>query len=195
MAFRSFRTLAAAAAALAAAGVHAQATQVTDPGPFRHAGTNTIFPEAVGGFERVRVVRYDDPSGEDVGVSYRATVPEGTVIVTEYVYPVVAAKGAAPAKVCRDEFDGAGAAIKSAVKLGESAPRPRSGIGANLARRADYDLTLPIDGTPTVFASELSVYCYVRGPWFVKYRITRPKSAAGAQAAERFMQASPWPGR
>lgn len=195
MPHRTVRVLAAAAFAFAAAAAHGQANDVTAPGPFRHVGTGTVFPETVAGFRRVRVVRYDDPSGEDVGVSYRATVGDGAVIVSEYVYPVVAAKGAAPAAVCKDEFEGAGAAIKDAVKLGEPGSRPRAGVGANLGRRAEYDLTLTVDGASRVFASELSLYCYVKGPWFVKYRITRAKTGAAAEAAERFMQASPWPGR
>jgi hypothetical protein len=188
------RLVRAFAAALACLGGAAAAqTDVTDPGPFRHVGTGTVFPEAVAGFQRVRIVRYEDPSGEDVGVSYRLTGPDGPVIVTEYVYPVAAQKGAARKAICRDEFDGSGAAIKNAVKLGEPAARSRPGVPASLALRSEYDLTVDIGGKPTVLASELSLYCYVKGPWFVKYRITRPKTPAGSQAAERFMQVSPFP--
>ena len=191
-------TVAAALTAFITAEAAAQFQEVPQAGPFRHIGSNTTFPEQVGPYERGKVFRLDDPAGENVAVGYQGKPAGGPVILMEFVYP---AQGQQPAREsnCQADFDASKAAIDKydgARKLGDSTPPPMAGVPASLSHQASYTFTAQVDGKPVTLRTDVVIYCYVAGKWFVKYRAT---SAAGSDlsvALSQFITAiGPWPGR
>lgn len=51
------------------------------------------------------------------------------------------------------------------------------------------------DGEIRPVRSEVHLYCYVAGDWFVKYRVTAPLAVTAPAAVEAFIRTGPWPGR
>lgn len=191
--------LAALTILIAAADAEAQSHLIEQPGPFRHIGSNTTFPEQFGDFARARTVRYDDPAGEDVSAGYGLAVPGGRIAFTQYVYPAPAA-AAAPTRerLCREEFDGSAAEIAkhdNSHRLGEPAAPTVSGVIAGLSHRANYTFSLDLNGTPATLQSQIVLYCYVGGNWFVKYRASSVPGVDLDGALARFITSGPWPGK
>lgn len=194
------KLLAAAAAlsALIAAEAAAQFQDVTQPGPFRHVGSNTTFPEQAGPYERGKVFRMDDPAGENVAVGYQGQTSVGRVILMEFVYP---AQGQRPARAdnCQADFDASKAAIdkyRDARKLGDSTPPAMAGVPAGLSHQASYTFTAEMDGKPVTLRTDVVIYCYVAGNWFVKYRATSAADSDLNATLGQFITATgPWPGR
>lgn len=183
-----------------AAGAGAQSQVVEQAGPFQHVGTGTLFPETFGDFTRSRIVRYADPAGEDVSVGYDSTVSGKPVSVTEYVYPAPAPTADLSAEtLCREEFDGSAAQIDKhdgSRRTGGPAPAPpMSGIAPTLGHRGSFTFNLDLDGTPATLQSQLVLYCYVGGNWFVKYRASALPGADLDGAVTRFIASGPWPGK
>jgi len=185
---------------LAAASASADPQTIEQSGPFQHVGSKTSFPEQLSIFSRTRIVRYEDPMGEDVSVGYGATVAGGQrVVITEYVYPAPQpAVGQSRQGLCREEFDLSAAEIQkhpNAQKLGETAAPTMAGAVPTNGHRATYTFTQPVDGTPQTIQSQIVVYCYVGGNWFVKYRASSLPGTDLNSALNGFIVAGPWPGK
>jgi hypothetical protein len=173
---------------------------IEQAGPFRHVGSNTSFPEQVSIFSRSRIVRYEDPMGEDISVGYGAGLASGQrVVITEYVYPAPQpAVGQTRQGLCREEFDLSAAEIQkhpNAQKLGEPAAPGMSGSVPTNGYRATFTFTQPVDGTPQTIQSQILLYCYVGGNWFVKYRASSLPGADLSSAVNGFVTIGPWPGK
>ena len=185
-------------ASLVAADASAQKV-VEQTGPFQHVGSGTLFPEQFGEFGRGRIVRYEDPAGEDISVAYGTGSGGGQVVLTEYVYPAPAPPaGVSREELCNAEFDGSAAEIDKhdgSRRLGEPAAPPVGGIAPALARRAKFIFDMESQGTPAMLQSELVLYCYVGGNWFLKYRATSLPGTDLDGALTRFITAGPWPGK
>ena len=191
--------LAAGLIAFAATAAAAQYREITQSGPFRHDGSRTVFPEKVGNYERGRIVRYEDPAGEDVSVGYHARTDSGPIILTEYVYPAPAPSATLTREsACQAEFDVSKAAIEKygdSRKLGEPAAPAVAGIPPRLTHQASYSLSMVINGAPQTLQSDLLLYCYVGGNWFVKYRSSSPPGTDSRSPLSQFVATGPWPGR
>jgi hypothetical protein len=195
---RKMAIFAATLPALFAAEAAAQFQEITQPGPFRHVGSNTTFPEQVGPFERGKVVKFDDPAGENVAVGYEGKTPGGPVLLMEFVYPP---QGERPSREssCQADFDASMAAIDkyaNARKLGESTPPSMAGVPAGLSHQASYTFSAEFAGKPVTLRTDVVIYCYVAANWFVKYRATSPVGTDLRTALDQFITATgPWPGR
>ncbi len=191
--------LAALPILIAATKVGAESQLVVQPGPFRHVGSNTTFPERFGDFARARIVRYDDPAGEDISAGYSFAMPGARIAFTEYIYPAPTPTAELTReRLCRDEFDGSTAEIDkhaNSRRLGEPAAPAVSGVPSGLTHRARYRFTLDVDGKPTTLQSQIVLYCYAGGNWFVKYRASSLPGADLDAALARFITSGPWPGR
>jgi len=173
---------------------------IEQSGPFRHVGSNTSFPEQFGIFTRSRIVRYDDPMGEDISVGYGATVGDDRrVALTEFVYPAPQpAVGQSRQGLCRDEFDLSAAEIQkhpNAQKLGESPAPTMTGAVPTNGYRATYTFSQPINGTQQTVQSQIVIYCYVGGNWFVKYRASALPGTDLNSALNAFITQGPWPAK
>ena len=189
----------AAASACIATGAAAQYQEVKQTGPFRHVGSNTVFPEQVGAYQRGRIVRYDDPAGEDISVGYNVRTDAGPIILTEYVYPAPAPTPTqSRERACQEEFDVSKAAIDKhgdSRKLGEPAAPAMAGVPGALSHQASYTFTMDINGKPATLRSDLVLYCYVGGNWFVKYRASSAPTTDLLTPLGQFITTGPWPGR
>lgn len=194
------RMLAAVPFLVAAADASAAQQTIEQAGPFRHVGSSTNFPEQLNTLSRTRIVRYDDPMGEDVSVGYGGAVAGGQrVVITEYVYPAAQpAVGQSRQGLCREEFDLSAAEIQkhpNAQKLGETAaPSMPDAVPTN-GHRATYTFTQSVDGAPQTIQSQIVVYCYVGGNWFVKYRASSLPGTDLNSALNEFITVGPWPGK
>ena len=184
---------------IAGANAAAQSQLIEQVGPFRHVGSNTTFPERFGDFARARIVRYDDPAGEDISAGYGLAVPGARIALTQYIYPAPAPTAALTReRLCREEFDGSAAEIDkhdNSHRLGEPAAPAVSGVASGLSHRASYTFSLDLNGTPTALQSQIALYCYVGGNWFVKYRASSVPGADLDGTLARFITSGPWPGK
>jgi hypothetical protein len=189
----------AAAPLLALAATASAQVELEQSGPFRHVGSNTNFPEQFGEFSRSRIVRYDDPMGEDISVGYGGTVGSQRIVITEYIYPArQPAVGESRQGLCREEFDLSAAEIQkhpNAQKLGEIAAPSMAGAVPTSGYRATYTFSQSVDGTPQTLQSQIAIYCYVGGNWFVKYRASSLPDTDLNNALNRFITSGPWPGK
>ncbi|HEX6661511.1 MAG TPA: hypothetical protein VF067_06560 [Sphingomicrobium sp.] len=192
-------TLAALAILILASNAVAQSRLIEQAGPFVHVGTNTTFPEQFGDFARARIVRYEDPAGEDISAGYGLAVPGARIAFTQYIYPAPAPTAQLTRELlCRDEFDGSAAEIDrhdNAHRLGEPAAPAVSGVPSGLSHRASYTFSLDLNGNPTTLQSQIVLYCYVGGNWFVKYRASSVPGVDLDGALSRFITTGPWPGK
>lgn len=191
--------LAAVPILVAGANAFAQSQLIEQVGPFRHVGSNTTFPERFGDFARARIVRYDDPAGEDISAGYGLAVPGARIAFTQYVYPAPAPTAAfSRERLCREEFDGSTAEIDkhdNSHRLGEPSAPAVSGVPSGLGHRANYTFSLDLNGAPTTLQSQIVLYCYVGGNWFVKYRASSVPGIDLDGALTRFIKSGPWPGK
>ncbi len=192
--------LAAALTAFIAAEAVAQMQEIAQAGPFRHVGSNTVFPEQVGAYERGKVVKLDDPAGENVAIGYQGKPPGGPVVLMEFVYPPWPPGGQGSREShCQADFDASKAAIDKyadARKLGESIPPPMAGVPAGLSHQATYTFSAEFDGKPVTLQTDVVLYCYVARNWFVKYRATSPLGSDLRASLNEFITTTgPWPGR
>jgi hypothetical protein len=191
--------VAAALTAFIAAEAAAQFQEVPQVGPFRHVGSNTTFPEQVGPYERGKVFRLDDPAGENVAVGYQSQAPGDRVILMEFVYPPQPVGKPSRETACETDFAASKAAIDKydgSRKLGEPTPPPMAGVPARFSHQASYTFSAEIDGKPVTMQTDVVLYCYVAGNWFVKYRVSTPVGSDLRTPLNQFITAiGPWPGR
>jgi len=191
--------LAALPMLIVGANAAAQSQLIEQSGPFRHVGSNTTFPEQFGDFARARIVSYDDPAGEDISAGYGLAVPGARIAFTQYIYPAPApTAGLTRERLCREEFDGSAAEIDkhdNSHRLGEPSAPAVAGVPSGLSHRANYTFSLDLNGTPATLQSQIVLYCYVGGNWFVKYRASSVPGVDLGGALTRFITSGPWPGR
>ncbi|HST36965.1 MAG TPA: hypothetical protein VLK25_10105 [Allosphingosinicella sp.] len=188
----------AAIALFAAAPLAAQPQDITAPGTVPHRAAGTGFPESIGDFRRLGVVRYD-AEGRDISANYQLVRDDGEIRASIYIYPGEPDGSAARReRACADHFEGVEAAIRQAypgaarVEGGEAPAR--AGVPAGLAHRSVFRIEADIGRGPEALASESRLYCFVAGSWLVKYRISAPASMDARAAIESFVRRGPWPG-
>ncbi len=196
---RSATIIAALTIFAAAAEASAESQLIEHAGPFRHVGSDTTFPQQFGDFTRARIVRYDDPAGEDISAGYGLTIPGARIAFTQYIYPAPAPTAELTRELlCREEFDGSAAQIDKhdrSHRIGASAAPAVAGVPTELSHKAKYRFRLNLNGTPTMIQSQIVLYCYVGGNWFVKYRASSVPGVDLDGALRRFITSGPWPGK
>lgn len=198
--------LAAAALLLSpAAPVDAQRA-IEQSGAYVHRATEAVFAERVGDFRRSDLYQYDE-AGDDVSATYNLMRPEGRLVLTVYVFPAPAPpsagspgeRAAAKASLCGAMFEGAREVIAGqhagarATEVGGATPA--AGVAPALSRRSVYAFRMRFNGAEQEVRSEVDLYCYVRGDWMVKYRVTSAMAVPAAAPIAEFIRTGPWPGR
>jgi len=177
-------------------------------GPYTQEGSGMVFPERVGGFERMGVVSYNSER-TDESVNYLLESGGKQVVMTVYVYPVPASLGAALAQaLSREEI------ARNMAVLGEQFFAEEEQIvleyhqGAEVLDEREtyfdqrgtshpgYVATFRYDedffGRIQPVVSQLYLFSMVGKNWMVKYRATYPDGLDGASEATQFIDALPW---
>jgi hypothetical protein len=196
------------AALAAAAGIQPAAAQreIQTIGPYTHRAADAVFPTRVGDFQRADLHQYDE-KGSDVSASYNLPTPQGRVVITVYIYPAPRvgsigggkSKAAAQAMLCQQQFQEVNQIIASQhggiSPAEEGGALPMPGVDASLGHRTIYHYSTAFDDREQPVRSEAHLYCYVRGKWLVKYRVSTPEAVDARGPVDTFIRTGPWPGR
>lgn len=187
----------AAIALLFAAPALAQPEDISARGTVPHNAARAGFPEQVGEFRRVHVLRYGE---NDLSGNYNLRRGDDFLRLSVYIYPAPHAPEAQRAAICRDEMARIDADIRGAYKEverlenGEAAALP--GTVAGLRLRSLHRLQLALrTSEPEEIRRDSRLYCYVGGDWFVKFYASSNASFDVAAAIDAFIAVGPWPGR
>ena len=187
--FRTAFALFAAIAALTTAPALAQGEVEDDGRPWLHQPSGTIFPALAGGFSRFSLYEYD-ATGRDASAGYRLGTPDGTLVVSVFVYPAFADMDCKEtfldARIHIDNYDGE-------TLLSQSSPRSILGTDAE-THYARY--FIPEGATPQNLPdiySDLYLTCPAGGQWLVKYRASWNGSAETFPSVEPLLGAIAWP--
>lgn len=175
----------------------------TPVGDFTHAGTNIVFPESIGDFERVEVTQSDE-SGDDVSAGYDLETPE-LISATVFIYPGrnVVNLGSADdvieaAKKVLDEqeFEGSKEAILARTPGLTLVLEDTAFVIANpseqTGRRAIFEGQGVVEGTVLALRTEVDLFGL--GDWFVKYRFTYSgESPTASELVLDFLNSLEWP--
>lgn len=174
-------------------------------GLFKEPITGMIYPESVGDFHRVNVVKYA-PDGSDESVGYNLETPNSEIAMTVYFFrsPPLTSLGSpqsvideARAHLCAQQFGG----IESEVTTAHTDARLLGEDTASLAQlgttfvghKATYELTLPnFFGRRQTTHSEAYLFCYAGSEWTVEYRVDYPADSDSAAAIAAFMRDFRW---
>ena len=159
----------------------AEPNQLEVKGTYIHPYYSMGFPEEVSQFRRINITQFDT-HGYDLGVDYVLLALGAEVHISVYVYPVKDSQGS-PDDVVERHF----VQVKSELT--------RVHPGARMISEGEASLSLAPDaagkGKRAVFSYEgvrlkrrqqlRSELClFLRGPWFVKYRMTYPETQSDA---------------
>lgn len=182
-----------AAPALAAA----QPQDISQPGTVPHAAARAGFPEQVGEFRRVHVLRYGE---NDISANYDLRRGDDYIRISVYIYPAPRVPRAQRAAACEEHMTGVADAIfrqypgAEMSEVGAAAAMP--GTEAGLRLRTVHRIRLPLHGgEPEDTRSESRLYCYVETDWLVKYRISANADFDVDALIDEFIRIGPWPGR
>jgi len=181
-----------------------QPETISANGPYTQTATGMVFPTSVGAFQRAQITRYD-AAGLDMSAGYNLISPQGTIVLTVYVYPSPQISTfSSPANVIQEARD--------TLALDHYAAKKREILRAhpNSSLVRESEITLPEGGTiqhgrlavftydqPAGFLmvrseSRLYTFCYVADKWIVEYRITYPLGLDASQSIDDFLQHLPW---
>lgn len=147
--------------------------EIVADGPFVHSPSGAVFPSTLGGCPRGAITAYSGGQ-DDVGTTYLSVRPGVRLLTTVYVYP----RSLRPPSDLQGHIDEVIREIEeyhSDAKVGEtrqftidSSKSPLSGLVVSF----EYSTRLGFQNEMvTSFA-----YLFVRGDWFVKFRMTCPQS-------------------
>jgi hypothetical protein len=187
----------AAIALLLAAPAAAQMQDISRPGTVPHPAAHAAFPEQVGEFRRVHVLRYGE---NDLSGNYDLRRGSDFLRLSVYIYPARRVPPAERAGACREAM----AAIDAeTVRAYPDAERREAGEAAALADtepalrlRTVFRLSMRLNSpAPVPARRENRLYCYVGGDWLVKYYASSNADFDVDEAIAAFVRAGPWPGR
>jgi hypothetical protein len=186
------------------AGAAAQGLNVLRPtGTYTQAASGMIFPESVGDFTRVNVIRYK-PDGTDESAGYNRLEQSHEINGTVYVFPSPSVTSfASPANViaqararlCDNVFASVQAEVISAHPDAELLEKAEMSLpqGSSIGHKAIYRVTIAnFFGRRQVARSEAYVFCYAGGKWNVEYRFDYPDDYTASAAISVFMHDLPW---
>ena len=163
-----------------------------------------VFPDAVGGWRRVSITRYDD-TGRDMGIGYDFGPSEKTIHADVFVYPAppLVSMGSpqnviddARAHLCANAYAQTKADVTNvhpgAMLLEETdIPPPQPGAGP-AGKKAVFEFSGGFNGNVQPLRSELDFYCNVGGKWLVMYRFSMPKVVASSEPIASFTSGLAW---
>lgn len=175
-------------------------------GPYTQAATGMTYPESVGQFRRVNIIRYK-PDGSDESAGYNDPTPMREINMTVYVFPSLPILSiGSPRSVvedtrrqlCQSQYEKIQQEIKGAhpdavLMEKKDASLTQAGI-AYAGHFASFDLTnAKFFGRSDVPSrSEAFLYCYVGGKWSVEYRVDYPRDFDAADPIAKFMNDLVW---
>lgn len=172
---------------------------------YTHVGSETVFPENIGKFQRVQITRFT-PDGRDVGIGYNLNNLASPVVATVYIYPApdLVTIGSSPDVIGTARnllFQGHLNAVKEEI----------TGAHPDAKLITEDDITVTSDGQPykgrkVNFEYKFSfsgiqqdsisqLYLFQKNNWMVKYRFTFPKATSWASEADvmDFLNRMAWP--
>jgi hypothetical protein len=184
-----------------------QALEVMHPtGVYVQKPTGMAYPESVGNFRRVSIIRYE-PDDSDESAGYNRYVPLKEIVATVYVFPSPALRSVGSPRsviedarnhLCTDQFGSVKKEVTGAhpdaILLRESAAGLVQGNVKHDGHSAAYKLTnRSFAGRENVLLrSDVDVFCYVGGKWTVEYRIDYPFDYDASAEIADFMQGLIW---
>lgn len=175
-------------------------------GTYIQAPTGMTYPEAVGPFHRVNVIRYQ-PDGSDESAGYNVNTPMQEINMTVYVFPAPPLHSfgspqdvidSAKAQLCTNQFHAVENEVTSAhpdAQLAQDGPFTlKQGANEYAGFKASYVLNNPhfFGRTNVVSNSELYLFCFQGGKWTVEYRIDYPKDYDASSVIADFMRDLTW---
>lgn len=150
------------------------------------------FPPAVGDFRRVEIRRYDE-AGTDESVGYNFVAGDAGIAATVYVYPVppgVAsdARDEATLREFESRKDEIAYVHPAAELLQEDATALIQDGTTFRGHKVVYGFEHLFAGKLQPLRSELHLFGFVGGKWFVKYRFSYPVAMPAAERIQRFMR-------
>jgi hypothetical protein len=182
-----------AAPALAAT----QPQDISQPGTVPHVGARAGFPERVGDFERVHVLRYGE---NDLSGNYDLHRGSDFLRLSVYIYPAPRVPAAERAAACRETMSRIDADTARAYPDAEvretREPAALAGTEPALRHRTLFRLSMRLNTpAPIQVRRENRLYCYVGGDWLVKFYASSNADFDVEAAIEAFIRDGPWPGR
>ena len=184
----------------------AQSVNVLRPsGTYIQAASGMAFPESVGDFVRVSVIRYRS-DGTDESAGYNRFEPAHEIVGTVYVFPSppLISIGSpqnvidgARAHLCDTQFRGIQKEVTTAHPDAELLNEQETSLLENgttfTGHRATYGLTLAnFMGRRQKTHSDAYLFCYVGGKWSVEYRFDYPDEYDPGTIISNFMHDLVW---
>lgn len=159
---------------------------------YSHRQSGMVFPPDVGDFRRTSIYRYDE-AGTDESVGYSVVGAEGGIVATVYIYPAPAGVVAtAQAEATEREFrlrQDEILYVHPDAKLMQTADLVLTqGATTYHGRKAVYQFEHVFAGKLQPLQSELHLFGFVGGKWFVKYRFSYPVALRASAQVEGFMR-------
>lgn len=141
-------------------------------GPYKHPGSNIMFPEEIGSFHREEIRSYA-PSEMDIGVGYNLEDIFSPIAVTVYVYP-------SPPVTLENEFQEITQVTISAHQEAKLIAKEQTSLKQAGKIYKGWKAALEYKG---IFAHQKRylisfIYLFNYDNWSIKYRITYPRKTS-----------------
>jgi hypothetical protein len=183
-----------------------QPERVAVRGTYVHPASKITMPEAVAGFQRVSILRYD-ADGLDVSAGYNLASPTHPIAATVYVYPApsLVSIGSPPdvvagarAHLTEGEFERRKQEIHhahpDAVLIGQRDIVQIESGQSYPGKMALFEFEQVFAGSRMAVRSRLYVFCYAGGKWAIEYRFTHPEVVDADREIQDFIQGWSWYG-
>lgn len=181
------------------APAHGQAPEYLDTplpipaaGDYVHDGSGMVFPVAVGPWQRIELQRFDRDA-LDVAGSYWLTQPDGGAVATFYVAPLPIPEGGPAARdaACHEQFAVYRDEVvrRNRARLLTEAKVPAPG---GSAFDDGFQATFRYAGNGGDTVMQLSLFCFVGGPWAFEYRISQSAEELLPKAVAVLMNGLVW---
>jgi len=178
---------------------------INETGSYQHKRSGFVFPNAVGPFQRGKLIRYDE-DGLDVSAGYDLAALGGGVAATVYIYPSppITSIGSGPEVVATTralaserEFSGIKQTIlqvhPDAAIIHSGQTDIQQGGTSYKGNVTEFKFSGVFAGRPQLLRSRLYIFTYIDGKWTVKYRFTYPDRIDASGTIEAFQKALTWP--
>jgi hypothetical protein len=186
---------------VSAAQAQPQEIAVAADETYVQAASGMVFPPRAGAFHRVHVLRFDDAE-RDVAAGYNFVLGDNRIVATVYVYPTPAlgAIGASAeedagerSQVMMEEMFARKQEVsqfhpETKILTEDFATLDQAGVRYS-GLRAHFSFEDKFAGRQRRLLSDLFLYGFVGGQWFVKYRFTYPAELDAERRIGEFMQA------
>lgn len=174
-------------------------------GPYTEPVTGMMYPEAVGAFRRINVIKYA-LDGSDESVGYNLLTPGSEISTTVYFFasPALRSLGSpqaviddARAEMCQRQFQGIEQEIlraHPAARLLTEENVSLDQMGSRFAgHKAVYEMNFAnFFGRRQTIRSEAYLFCYAGSRWSVEYRIDYPIGYDASAQIAAFMRDFEW---